>query len=139
VLQPRLVLALHGRMRLAFERQLHRFPLEAAGRPVVRSSKQRPERANQPHVPVEVVEDQRDRLLAVRHVGGRRFIELGKESGEKLVEQQVAHLLRKRDLFIRRSIVGAHARGHGKAPAQDKSTQGNGVQHTMLVSHDHSF
>src|SRR5262249_42195536 len=46
------------------ERELQRAPLEAAARPIVGAALQRPERADQPHVAVQVVEDQRDRLLA---------------------------------------------------------------------------
>ena len=101
---PAVVYVRHGRVRLAVERQPERRPLEAATGTVVGSSK-RVKGADQPDIPVRVVEYQRDGLLAMLHVGWGGLVELLEQRRDQFIEQEIAHLLGECDLPTRRWIV----------------------------------
>ena len=105
----------------------HRLGLEPVGRPIVVPAEQRTERPDEPHVPVQVVEDQRNRLLAVRHVLACGLVELREERRDQLVDHQIAHLGRERYVAIRRRPVLLAADDNGDAEGdgecRDSSSQ----------------
>ena len=58
------------------------------------------ERADQPDLTIEVVEDQRDRLLAAFDVLWSGLLELLEQRRDELVQQEIAHLTRECDFAV---------------------------------------
>src|SRR5262249_24466150 len=82
---------------------------------------ERREYSDQSHIPVRVVEDQRDGLLAMLYVVRRSLVELLEQRGEQFVEHEVARFLIESDRLVRGRIVGApDADQPGEAEQLDK-------------------
>src|SRR5262249_6748500 len=92
---------------VALERERQRTALERVAGKVVRPAQQRTKYADQPHIPVGVVEYQRDRMLAFFSVVRSRLIELLKQRSDQLFLQEIRRILGEGDFLIRGGIVVA--------------------------------
>ena len=114
------------------ERPSERGRLEPVTGAVVVASQQRAEGADQADVPVQVVEDQRDRLLAMLHVFRRGLVELLEERRHHLVDQQIAHLLGECDLPGGRGLVIGSRRDGGQATRGEATGDDDSEQNRMF-------
>src|SRR5215203_4401619 len=102
---PAVAVTLDGRVRLALKRERQRLLLERVTRDVVVPAEERGGVADEPDVPVRVVEDERDGLLALLHVLRRRLAELLKQRGEDLILEEVGRLLGELLLLVGGGVV----------------------------------
>src|SRR2546430_1670302 len=76
---------LDGSVRLALQSEGQRPPLERVAGKVVYPTKKRGKETDQPHIPVRVVEYERDRLLALLDVACSSLVELLEQRREQLI------------------------------------------------------
>ena len=116
---------------LALECELKRPPFEVAvGRGILAS--QRIECADQPDITIEVVEDQRDRLLAVLDVLWRGLVEFLEQRRDELVEQEIAHFSSECHFAIRGLPALTCARDDGSSERGDEPNDGDSVDYAAL-------